>query len=152
MDEQDIQDKNLSLTPFGDNTKDLIHKEITDKILRASFEVVNELGAGFVESVYEKALMIVLRQLGLNAESQVSIDVMFRGEPIGEFYADILVNGKVIIELKAVKTLVPEHQAQVINYLKATGIEVGMLINFGNPKLEYKRLTRRIRYEKLNPN
>jgi len=67
---------------------------------------------------------------------------MFRGESVGEFYADILVEGKVIVELKAVKGLAPEHQAQVINYLNATGIEVGLLINFGNPKLEYKRFTR----------
>jgi GxxExxY protein len=66
--------------------------------------------------------------------------VLFRGQVVGEFYADIFVEGKVIIELKAVKILMPEHQAQLINYLKATGIEVGLLINFGNPKLEYRRL------------
>ena len=118
----------------------LLYEELTAKILEACFEVSNELGAGFLESVYQKALLIALRDKDLKAQAQYPLQVTFRGESVGEFYADILVEGKVIVELKAVTALAPEHQAQVINYLKATGIEVGLLINFGRPKLEYRRL------------
>jgi GxxExxY protein len=118
----------------------LIHEELTSTILSACFEVINELGAGFIESVYEKALLIALHQKGLKAIAQVPIDVSFRGESVGHFYADILVEDTVVLELKAVSAIAPEHKAQLINYLKATGIEVGLLINFGNPKLEYRRL------------
>lgn len=108
--------------------------------MEASFEVSRELGAGFLESVYEKALLVALKQKGLNAVCQVPLRVKFRGVIVGEFYADILVEEKVLVELKAVSRTLPEHKAQVINYLKATGIEVGLLINFGNAKLEYNRL------------
>jgi GxxExxY protein len=121
----------------------MLHEEITEKILAACFEVAAELGAGFLESVYEKALLIALRQKGLKVEEQCPIQVHFRGVLVGEFFADLFVEGKVIVELKALKALAPEHQAQVINYLKATGIEVGLLVNFGSPKIEYRRLTRR---------
>jgi GxxExxY protein len=120
--------------------KGLLHEELTDKVLGACFEVARELGAGFLESVYEKALMIALREKGLRVEAQVPLTVKFRGVVVGEFFADISVDNKLIIELKSVSALRPEHQAQVINYLKATGIEVGLLVNFGNPKLEYRRL------------
>jgi GxxExxY protein len=118
----------------------LLYEGLTSQIMKACFEVINELGAGFLESVYHNALLFTLRQNGLKAESQVPTQVMFRGLVVGQFIADILVEDKVLVELKAVTTLLPEHQAQVINYLKATGIEVGLLVNFGNPKLEYKRL------------
>ncbi len=117
----------------------LLYEELTGKIIEACFEVSNELGAGFIESVYENALLIALKQKNLKAERQVQIDVSFRGENVGQFYADILVEDKVMLELKAVSMLSPEHKAQLINYLKATGIEVGLLVNFGNPKLEYRR-------------
>ena len=130
MDGQDIQDRALK------------HEEITKTVIGCAFEVINELGAGFLESVYEKALLLALRQKGLSAENQSPIKVMFRNEIVGDFYADLLVESKVIVELKAVKSLLPEHQAQIINYLNATGIEVGLLINFGNPKMEYRRFTR----------
>ena len=118
----------------------LKHEEITAKILEACFEVSKELGAGFLESVYQNALVIVLKQKGLQVQVQVPIAVRFRGENVGNFVADLLVEQKVIVELKAVGALVPEHQAQVINYLKATGVEVGLLVNFGRPKIEYHRL------------
>ena len=130
MDKQDGQDSGLK------------HEQITKSVIGCAFEVINELGAGFLESVYEKALLLALRQKGLSAISQHPVKVLFRGECVGDFYADIFVEEKVIIELKAVKAIAPEHQAQIINYLNATGIEVGLLINFGNPKLEYKRFTR----------
>jgi GxxExxY protein len=131
MDLQDGQDKTLK------------YAEITQAVIGCAFEVINELGAGFLESVYEKALLVALRQRGLSVISQHPIKVMFRGECVGDFYADLFVEGKVLVELKAVKAIAPEHQAQIINYLNATGIEVGLLINFGNPKLEYKRFTRK---------
>ena len=118
----------------------MLYEELTQQVIAACFDVINELGTGFLESVYEKALLVVLRQRGISATAQVPLKVWFRGETVGEFFADILVENKLIIELKAVKTLLPEHQAQVINYLKATGIDVGLLVNFGSPKLEVKRL------------
>ena len=120
----------------------LLYEELTGKIMEACFEVSNELGAGFLESVYEKALLIALAAKELDAKAQVPLAVHFRNEPVGQFYADILVEERVLIELKAVSRLLPEHQAQVINYLKATKLDVGLLINFGNPRLEYRRLHR----------
>ncbi len=120
----------------------LLYEELTKLILEACFEVSNELGAGFLESVYQNALLLALRQKGLKVEAQKPIEVLFRGENVGQFYTDLLVDDKVIVELKAVKAILPEHKAQVINYLKATGIEVGLLVNFGMPKLEYHRLHR----------
>ena len=121
----------------------MIHEELTEKILKVCFDVSNELGSGFLESVYEKALLIALAEAGLKAQSQIPLKVMFRGQIVGEFFPDIIVEDTVLLELKAVKALAPEHLAQVMNYLKATGIEVGFLINFGNPKLEYRRFGNR---------
>jgi GxxExxY protein len=129
----------------GQDTKlktGLKHDAIAKTVIGCAFEVINELGVGFLESVDENALILALQQKGVGARPEQGCKVMFRGECVGDFYADILVEGKVIVELKAVKAIAPEHQAQIINYLNATGIEVGLLINFGNPKLEYKRLTR----------
>ncbi len=119
--------------------KSQLHIEITEAVIGCAFEVIKELGTGFLESVYEKALLLALRQKGLAAVAQYPLKVSFRGENVGGFFADILVEQKVLVELKAIKMLVPEHQAQLINYLHASGIEVGLLINFGNPKLEIKR-------------
>jgi GxxExxY protein len=132
----------------GAAATDLKHGLITQTVIGCAFEVINELGSGFLESVYENALLLALRQKGLAAVKQHPCKVMFRGECVGDFYADILVEGKVVVELKAVKAMAPEHQAQVINYLNATGIEVGLLINFGTQKLEYKRFTRSRDYQK----
>ena len=127
----------------------MLHEELTGQILQACFEVINELGAGFVESVYQKALFVALSQKGLQAETEFQLKVKFRGVVVGDFFADILVENKVILELKAVKTLLPEHQAQIINYLKATGVEVGLLINFGNPKLEYNCLHGPLEHDRM---
>lgn len=115
------------------------YDDITKLILQACFEVSNELGSGFLESVYEKSLLVALEDLGLNARAQVPIKVNFRNRVVGDYYADIMVNNQVLIELKAVKKLAPEHVAQVLNYLKASKIEAGLLVNFGNPRLEYRR-------------
>ncbi len=120
------------------NTDTFKHKEITDIILKSFYEVYNELGEGFLESVYENALYIVLTGYGLCIERQKDISVFFRGSIIGNFKTDLIVNEKVIIELKAIRTLDPAHEAQLINYLKATNIEVGLLLNFGR-KPEFKR-------------
>jgi GxxExxY protein len=118
----------------------MLYDELTEKILAACFEVSRELGAGFLESVYEKALFVALKQKELNAVCQVPLKVKFRGIIVGDFYVDILVENKVLIQLKAVSRIIGEHKAQVINYLKATEIEIGLLVNFGNAKLEYYRL------------
>ncbi|MBL6992142.1 MAG: GxxExxY protein [Bacteriovoracaceae bacterium] len=119
---------------------ELLEKNLTEKIIGACFEVSNELGVDFLESVYEKALIIALADKEIDATAQSPLKVLFRDKVVGDFYADILVEDKVIIELKAVKALSPEHEAQIINYLKATGIKVGLLINFAKPKLEWRRL------------
>ena len=123
--------------------RDMLHADITSKIIEACFEVANELGSGFVESVYENALVIALREKELKVERQVPLKVTFRGQCVGDFVADIVVEDKVLIELKAAKELSPVHQAQVINYLNATGLDVALLVNFGGPKLEWKRLHRK---------
>lgn len=118
----------------------MLEEELTKRIIGASFEVLNELGAGFLESVYEKSLIIALEEKGIKSIAQAPLKVEFRGNIVGEFYPDILVEDKVVIELKAIKNLAAEHEAQLLNYLKATGIRVGLLLNFGKPKLEWKRL------------
>jgi len=120
------------------NTDKFKYKDITDIILRGFYEVYNELGDGFLESVYENALYIVLTGYGLSVEKQKDISVFFRRNIIGDFKTDLIVNEKVIIELKAIRTLDPAHEAQLINYLKATNIEIGLLLNFGK-KPEFKR-------------
>jgi GxxExxY protein len=114
------------------------HKDVTNKIIKGFFEVYNELGYGFLESVYENALHIVLEGYGLSVQGQKDISVYFRGYMIGEFRADLIVNEKVMIEIKAVDNLASAHEAQLINYLKSTNIEVGLLLNFGK-KPNFKR-------------
>jgi GxxExxY protein len=121
---------------------ELLYDDITSAVIGCAFQVINELGTGFLESVYEKALLVALTQKGLKVRAQYPITVSFRNVHIGEFIADLYVEDRVIVELKVAKALASEHQAQLINYLKATGVEVGLLINFGNPRLEYKRLFR----------
>src|SRR5687767_3560816 len=110
----------------------MLHEELTGKILETCFEVIKELGIGFLESVYEKSLVIALQQKGLQVEAQIPLEVRFRGFPVGQFYADLLVEKRILVELKAVNNLTNEHYAQIINYLKITGLEVGLLVNFGN--------------------
>ena len=113
--------------------------ELTYAINAAVFEVNRVLGAGFLEKVYEKALLIELVQRGLKAESQVPIIVKYKGKEVGEFYADIVVEDQIILELKTVNSLQNIHQAQLLNYLKATGYKIGLLVNFTHPKAQIKR-------------
>ena len=114
--------------------------DITYAINGAVFEVNRILGSGFLEKVYENALLIELKKRGLKAENQVSVKVLYKESVVGEYIADILVEDKVIVELKTVETLEKIHEAQILNYLKATGIRVGILVNFKHPKAEVKRM------------
>lgn len=107
------------------------HQELTSKIIECAYKVHNTLGFGFLETIYQNALLIELTKAGLHAEKEKRIKVFYNDQLVGEYAADILVEDKVILELKSVKDLHPAHSAQLINYLKATGIEIGLLINFG---------------------
>jgi GxxExxY protein len=115
------------------------HGDVTDKVIHCFYDVYNELGFGFLESVYHKAMLFALEELGLLAESSVKLPVYFRGHPVGDFEADIVVERAVILELKAAEAVDSAHDAQLLNYLKATTAEVGLLLNFG-PKPKFKRL------------
>lgn len=114
--------------------------ELTEIIIGCCFEVANELGIGFLESVYKNALIIVLKDAGLNVCIEKSLPVNFRKEKIGVFFADLVVEESVIVEVKCSKTLVAEHQAQLINYLKVSDIVDGLLVNFGTKHVEIKRV------------
>ncbi|UCH66666.1 MAG: GxxExxY protein [Ignavibacterium sp.] len=114
------------------------HSDITEKIIKAYYNVYNKLGFGFLEKVYENSMMIELTKYGLNCTKQFPIKVIYDGEQVGEYFTDILAENSVIIELKAAEILHPDHEAQLVNYLKATEIEVGILLNYGT-KPEFKR-------------
>lgn len=118
---------------------DLIEKELTYKIRGAVYVVSRQLGSGFLEKVYERALLLELRNAGLECKEQKLIQVNYKGVAVGEYFADIVVENKVILELKALENIRSEHAAQLINYLKATGMKIGLLINFTHPKAEIKR-------------
>ena len=115
------------------------YKEVTETIIGCAYRVYNKMGFGFLESVYEKCLLIELRKAGLNTESQKPITVYYEGETVGEFVADIIVNDTVIIELKSVRRIIKAHEVQLVNYLVATGKPVGLILNFGERKVEIKR-------------
>jgi len=115
------------------------HKELTHEILSAAFEVHNVLGCGFLEKVYENALLHELDMRGIKAEAQKEIEVIYKDHNVGSYMADIIVEDSVILELKAVEHITKLHKAQLLNYLKATGYEVGMILNFAKPRLEYHR-------------
>ena len=117
---------------------ELLHKELSNKIIKCFYTVYNTLGYGFLEKVYENALMIELSKNGLKAEKQKHIKVFYDKKSVGEYFADIIVEDTIILELKAAKSVVEEHDLQLINYLKATKIEIGLLLNFGK-KPEFKR-------------
>ncbi len=126
----------------GEGMKDekIIYKDLSYKIIGLAMEVHRQLGYGFLEKVNENALMILLKREGIFAESQVPIKVYFEKQLVGNFVADILVEKKIILELKAVETISRAHKAQALNYLKATGLKLAIIINFGKEKLEYCRV------------
>ncbi len=114
------------------------YQELTDRIICCFYNVYNGLGYGFLEKVYEKSLLIELAQCGVSAEPQAEIEVSYSGLLVGHYFADLVIENKVIVEIKAAKTILPQHEAQLLNYLKATDIEVDLLLNFG-PRPEVKR-------------
>ncbi|MBJ6979471.1 MULTISPECIES: GxxExxY protein [unclassified Luteimonas] len=116
----------------------LVSGGLSGKVIGAFFDTYNELGHGFLESVYEAALAVRLEECGFDVRRQVPIDVRFHGQVVGQFRADMLVNDHFLIEIKAVLRIAPAHEAQLINYLKATGIRLGLLLNFG-PSPEFRR-------------
>ena len=118
------------------------YAELTEKIIGCAYDVYNTLGGGFLESVYENSLLIELRENGLDARSQVHLDVLYRGQTVGCFAPDILVNDTVIVEIKAIESLAKAHEAQLVNYLVATGKQVGLLLNFGPDGVTVRRKVR----------
>ncbi len=118
----------------------LLYEEITEKIIRAFYEVHNELGSGLLEKVYERALVIELKNQGLNVENQKSLKVFYKGNEVGDYFSDLVVEDKIIIEIKSSSGLVNENLSQLINYLKITKLKLGFLVNFGKNKVEFKRI------------
>jgi len=114
-------------------------RELTESIIQAAFTVHNTLGSDFLEKVYENALAIELGKAGIKAVQQAPLQVMYNGSIVGEYYADLVVENKVILELKAVSHILPAHEVQLVNYLKATGLEIGLLINFAEKRVEVRR-------------
>lgn len=121
------------------------HEQLTETIIGCAMRVHSTLGSGFLESVYQKSLAHELRKAGMRVECEKPIQVHYDGVVVGEFSADMLVEDLVMVENKAVQTLVPAHEVQLVNYLTATGIELGLLLNFGAAKLEFKRKYRTYR-------
>jgi GxxExxY protein len=119
---------------------DLLHSELTREIIGAAMEVHRTLGSGFLESVYEEALAIEFNLCKIQYERQRGVDVLYKGQTAKQFICDFIVAGKVLVELKALKTITAIEEAQLLNYLKATRLELGLLINFGEQSLRYKRL------------
>ncbi len=126
---------------------DLIEKdinEITEKVIGSAFSVSNSLGSGFLEKVYENAMVLEIRSQGLRVEQQYPLEVLYKGQCVGEYIADLYVEDSVIVELKAVKEISDLHKAQVLNYLRACNKTIGLLINFGNGKVAVKRIVNNI--------
>jgi len=119
-----------------------LHQEITERIIKCFYEVYNQLGYGFLEKVYERAMLKELSGKGLRVQSQVPVKVFYKGENVGDYFADVIVNELIIVELKATEAVVEEHELQLINYLKATEMEIGLLLNFGRkPEVRRKIFT-----------
>lgn len=127
------------VSPAFSELESIDHEELTEKIIGCAYRVYNTMGSGFLESIYEKCMMIELEKQGLEVESQMGIVVRYDGEVVGEFQADIVVEDTIIVELKSVRTIVRAHEVQLVNYLVATGKPVGLLLNFAEEKVEVKR-------------
>lgn len=123
-----------------DETKNIVYKDLSYKIIELALEVHNELGRGFLEKVYENSMMILLDREGIPARQQAHADVYFQQRVVGQYIAGILVDNKIILELKTVDGITDIHKAQVLNYLRATGLKLGLILNFAKPRFEYKRL------------
>jgi GxxExxY protein len=119
-------------------------EQVTETIIGGAFRVSNELGVGFLEKVYENAIAIELREAGLSVEQQKSVKVNYRGHVVGDYVIDLLVENQIVVELKHAKSLNDAHLAQSLNYLKATGYKLALVINFGSPRVEVKRVIRSI--------
>ena len=130
--------QNSRPAPRGDGVYP--HRELTEKIIGAAFEVHRVMGTGFLKKVYETALARELSSRGVTARPQAEIAVGYKGQPVGTYFADLVVDDVVICEVKATSSLAPEHEAQLLNYLKASGIKVGLLLNFGARRLQVKRM------------
>lgn len=129
-----------SIIPGGG--MEYLHQELAERIIKCFYEVYNTLGHGFLEKVYEQAMMIELSKNGLTARRHLPVKVYYDGEAVGEYFADIMVENSVVLELKAAAALLEEHECQLINYLKATDIEIGLLLNFGKkPEMRRKIFT-----------
>ena len=122
-----------------DTNKTILHKDLSYEVMAAVFEVHNHLGPGFLEKVYEKALLLEFESRGLIATSQRELSVYYKKQQVGVYVADLIVNNEIILELKSVDKLAKIHEAQILNYLKCTDLRLGILINFGNERVEYKR-------------
>ncbi len=120
--------------------ENLLHKDLSYKIVGIAMQVHRELGFGFLEKVYENAMMVLFRKESIRAVQQAPVTVSFRNEVVGEYFADILVDGKIVLELKSVAKITEAHRAQSLNYLKATGMKLAIVLNFGKESLEYERL------------
>jgi len=118
----------------------LLHSDVTEKILRVYYDVYNEIGHGFLESVYANCMSLALSAASISVQREVPLPVYFRGQDVGQFKADLVANDCVLIELKAVQNLDRSHEAQVMNYLRATELEVALLLNFGSSKPQFKRI------------
>ena len=117
----------------------LLHADLTDKIIGVYYDVYNEIGHGFLESVYSNCMMVAFKSEGLMVQREIAIPVFFRGVDVGQFKADLVIEGCVLLELKAVQNLDRSHEAQVMNYLRGTTLEVGLLLNFGGSKPQFRR-------------
>jgi GxxExxY protein len=124
------------------NKEKILYKDTSYKIVGLAMEVHSKLGYGFLEKVYENAMMVLFRRESISAKQQAPITVYFDGEIVGDYYADILVEDKIILELKAIEKITDAHRAQTLNYLKATGLRLAILLNFGKQKLEYERFVK----------
>jgi GxxExxY protein len=135
-----LNDQNDTTIRTMREEKELPYADLTNVILGCCFDVMKELGPGFLERVYKNALLIAMRQKGLEVEVEQPYEVIFRGKVIGQYNADLVINKTVIVELKCCDALIREHQAQLFNYLKVSGLPIGLLVNFRRRKLEWKRL------------
>ena len=124
------------------NENEILYKDLSYKIVGLAMRVHSKLGNGFLEKVYENALMVLFRREGIEAKQQAPITVYFEEEVVGNYYADILVENRVILEIKSVEKIIDAHIAQTLNYLKATGLRLAIILNFSREKLEYKRIVK----------